>query len=211
MPVISVIVPAHNIEKFLDKCLTSIMEQTFKDFEVIVVENGSNDLTFDIGKKYADTDNRFKIIRAEKASVSNARNEGINRAISQYITFIDGDDFVSPDYFSEFAKALEEKPDSDLIMLPVWLYYSQTKIKPFGRLFVKGLATEEQKAEIFLDPSFAGKFIKKTMIQNNKLSFDTSLSYGEDLLFMAKIRLLSRSIHLHDGGGIFTFRIDLVR
>ena len=203
MPVISVVVPAHNIEEYIAKCLTSIIEQTFKDFEAIIVENGSDDLTFDVSKKYAEADNRFKIIRAEKASVSNARNEGIKAATGQYITFIDGDDFVSPDYFSEFAKALKEKPDSDLIILPVWLYYSQTNIKPCGRLFAKNLTAERQKEAFFVESYLHGKFVKSSVIKDNNVFFDISLFYGEDLFFITEIKLLSRLICLHESGGYY--------
>ncbi|MBQ7815737.1 MAG: glycosyltransferase, partial [Oscillospiraceae bacterium] len=95
---ISVIVPVYNTEKFLDKCIESISKQTFDDFEIILVDDGSTDKSGQICDTWAHKDNRVKVIHKQNAGVSAARNNGIAAAKGEYIAFVDSDDTVSPDY-----------------------------------------------------------------------------------------------------------------
>ena len=94
MPKISVIIPVYNVEKYLGQCLDSVVNQTFKDIEIICIDDGSTDSSLDILKKYAQIDSRIIIINSENNGVSEARNKGIERAKGDYIYFIDGDDYI---------------------------------------------------------------------------------------------------------------------
>lgn len=94
MPKISVIVPVYNVEQYLVKCLDSIVNQTFQDIEIICINDGSTDNSGKILEEYAQKDERFKIINQENKGLSVARNEGLLCATGEYISFIDGDDFI---------------------------------------------------------------------------------------------------------------------
>ena len=95
MPAISVIVPAYNAEKTLNKCLDSIISQTLVDIEIIVVNDGSTDSTEAIVESYMSSDNRIKLINQVNQGLGAARNVGLDIAIVEYISFIDSDDWIS--------------------------------------------------------------------------------------------------------------------
>ena len=90
----SIIVPVYNAEQFLERCIKSLIGQTYKNFEVIFINDGSSDTSGDILKKYCTSDKRLKLIERTNQGVSSARNEGIERAIGEYVIFVDADDYV---------------------------------------------------------------------------------------------------------------------
>ena len=92
---VSVIVPIHNMEDYLDRCIASLRKQVLSDIEIILVENGSTDRSLEICQKYAAEDSRIKVIHLDEGDVSVARNVGIDAASSEYLGFVDGDDSVS--------------------------------------------------------------------------------------------------------------------
>ena len=94
MPEISIIVPVYNVEEYLPKCLDTILNQSFRDFEVILVNDGSKDNSGFICEKYAKKDSRIRIIHKENGGLSSARNAGLDIAKGRYIGFIDSDDFI---------------------------------------------------------------------------------------------------------------------
>ena len=96
---LSVIVPVYNVESYLKRCVDSILEQTFEEFEVILVEDGSLDNSLEICNKYSESDKRVKVIHKKNGGLSSARNAGLNIAKGKYIAFIDSDDYVSKDMF----------------------------------------------------------------------------------------------------------------
>src|SRR5690606_21293510 len=109
---VSVIIPVYNADKFLARCLSSIISQTLKNIEIIVVDDGSTDTSRDILKKFADRDNRIVIIRQRNQGVSIARNAGLAIARGEYVGFVDSDDFVDPGYFeSLYTTAIEKGAD----------------------------------------------------------------------------------------------------
>lgn len=97
-PEVSIVVPVYNVEKYLTRCIDSILKQTFKNFELILVNDGSTDNSLNICKEYLIKDKRIKLISQTNKGLSTARNTGIKRAIGKYICFIDSDDFVEKDY-----------------------------------------------------------------------------------------------------------------
>ena len=99
MPKISIIVPVYNVEKYIRKCLDSILNQTFKDFELILVDDGSLDNSGKICDDYALKDNRIKVIHKKNGGLSSARNAGLDVAQGDYIGFVDSDDWIEPDMY----------------------------------------------------------------------------------------------------------------
>lgn len=113
MPTISVIIPVYNVEPFLRRCLDSLLDQTYTDWEAICVNDGSPDNSQAILEEYAKKDSRFIVIEKENGGVSSARNTGMESATGEYITFLDPDDFIHPQTF-EFALTISQRHDADL-------------------------------------------------------------------------------------------------
>lgn len=114
LPKISVIMPVYNAEKFLPHCLDSILNQTFKDFEIICINDGSSDNSAGILEQYAEKDSRIKIFSQENQGQAVARNNGLKVASGEYIYFIDSDDFIHPRLL-EYAYGIATKYNADLV------------------------------------------------------------------------------------------------
>ena len=108
MPKISVIVPVYNVEKYLRKCIESILNQTFREFELILVDDGSTDSSGKICDEYALKDSRIKVIHKENGGASSARNAGLDVAKGEYIGFVDSDDWIEMDMYGELYRLIKE-------------------------------------------------------------------------------------------------------
>ena len=97
---VSIIVPIYNTERYLEKCLTSIMQQTYQDLEIILINDGSKDNSGEIAASFVELDSRFVLIEQENQGVSTARNNGLDKAHGEYVLFIDSDDRMHPDMVS---------------------------------------------------------------------------------------------------------------
>ncbi len=108
MEKVSVIIPAYNVERFIAECVNSIREQTYKNLEIIIVDDGSSDLTFDVCQKLALEDDRIKLVRNNHGGVSRARNAGLDNATGEYIMSVDSDDIIEPDMIETLYNKLKE-------------------------------------------------------------------------------------------------------
>ncbi len=125
MPKVSIVVAIYNVEKYVSKCIESILKQTFTDFELLLVNDGSKDGSLAILEKYATTDSRIKIINKANGGLSDARNVGMKHAQGKYIYFVDGDDFIEDTLLEKCVNQLE-KTDSDMVMFDIYQYYLET-------------------------------------------------------------------------------------
>lgn len=125
----SIIIPAYNVEEFLPDCLESIQKQSFREFEVIVVDDGSTDGTGRVAQECADRDSRFKIMSKENGGVSSARNLGLEHATGEFVWFIDGDDYIHPESLVWLNGLFEEYPGADYLTFD----YDWTKKRYDGR------------------------------------------------------------------------------
>lgn len=112
-PIISVIVPVYNVESYLSDCIDSIRSQTFSDYELLLVDDGSTDTSGKMCDEYALSDDRIRVIHQKNSGLSEARNTGIDLAVGEYITFIDSDDLISNDYL-ELLYDTAKKYDADI-------------------------------------------------------------------------------------------------
>lgn len=115
MPLISIIIPVYNVQKYLKRCFDSVVNQTFKNFEVIVVDDGSTDSSLEICNKYAKSDSRFKIFHKSNGGLSDARNYGLRYAKGKFISFVDSDDWLQNDAL-EYLYELLVKTNADFSM-----------------------------------------------------------------------------------------------
>jgi glycosyltransferase involved in cell wall biosynthesis len=190
MPVISIIVPVYNTEKYLSRCIDSILAQTFTDFECIIIDDGSSDNCPVICDKYAKEDNRIVLIHQENAGVSAARNVGLDRARGEWIGFVDSDDWCDPDMF----RVLHEnaiKYDAD-VSICRFKINSNDGIKKEEKNIIQILNGEQATLKIFTpEKYFRGfsfnKLIMAKLIFKNKLRYDPTIKYMEDLLFIYEV------------------------
>lgn len=130
---ISVIVPVYNVEKYLKRCINSILNQTFKNFELILVNDGSTDNSLNICKNYKEKDGRIQLISQTNKGLSAARNTGLKYAKGKYVCFVDSDDFIEKEYFSLLLSNIE-KYNSDIAMCEYYLTNEEGRKYSISRL-----------------------------------------------------------------------------
>ena len=124
-PKVSVVVPVYNVERFLAQCLDSVLAQTFEDFELICVNDGSTDSSPEILDGYASKDCRIRVINQENGGLSAARNTGMSHASGEYIAFLDSDDYLTPDMLAKTVDKADET-EADIVIFDYWLYFDST-------------------------------------------------------------------------------------
>lgn len=185
VPLVSVVVPAYNAEKTLSCLLESIKEQTFNNYEVIVVDDGSSDATSDAFYQAAGSDPRFQLVRlAENQGVSNARNVGIDFAKGEYLYFCDADDAILPETLCELVTACS---DADIVLVSARLYKDETSWELYVPWDGLDLEIIEQNGPIA--GGCAGYvccyFFRRSIIGVERFNSDFSLL--EDAEFMSRV------------------------
>lgn len=188
---VSVIIPIYNTEKYLDKCLNSIKNQTFKDFEVIMVDDGSTDKSAEICKYFSNEDSRFKYFFKENGGSSSARNLGLRNAQGDYIAFIDSDDFIDLDYLNILINATESREYS-IVQCGMKLIKGQVSsqlLPPSGEYLDTGY-TElvlKRKLHIFLFQTTVSKLYNRELLKKHNIYFDEKVTVSEDSLFNTQL------------------------
>ena len=179
MPKISIIIPVYNVEKYLNQCLDSILNQTFTDWECILIDDGSVDNSGKICDEYGEKDNRFIVIHQKNAGVSVARNAGLQIARGEWIGFVDSDDYIDSNTFEDVLKKIQGT-NVDLVQ---WGIVLEVDGEVLLRKFPKqGILNEKDLFEYF-EPSTCHKLFKKSIITANKIMFPEGLTLSEDRYF----------------------------
>lgn len=190
-PCISVIVPVYKAEEYLDRCVNSLLGQTFSDFEVILVDDGSPDNSGAICDEYALKDKRVRVIHQPNAGVSMARQKGLDNARGEYVIHADPDDWVEPDMLKKlYAKAKEE--DADMVICDFYAHYGEKVV--YVRQQPSALDHDTVLCELFqqLHGSCWNKLVRRACYNEFKIKFPEGVSYCEDHLTNAT--LLSHDI-----------------
>ena len=192
---ISVIVPVYNVEAYLERCVESILHQTYTNFELILINDGSTDSSGQICDHLASQHENVKVYHLENAGVSNARNKGIKLATGAWITFIDSDDFVTKDYLEILIGAVDDEGSVGFTIAPLHHIKNGivTDLPPHsGRKEV--WSTEETMKELLTTTrtSFfpVAKLFKRDLIADER--FDTDYHLAEDALFLTELLLKTR-------------------
>ena len=191
---ISVIVPVYNVEAYLERCVESILHQTYTNFELILINDGSTDSSGQICDHLAYQYENIKVYHIENAGVSNARNTGIQLATGVWITFVDSDDFVTKDYLATLASAVEGG-NVGFVIAPLHHIKNGivTDLPPYsGR---KELwSTEETMKELLMTTKTSffpvAKLFKRDLLVDEK--FNTDYHLAEDALFLTELLLKTR-------------------
>jgi glycosyltransferase involved in cell wall biosynthesis len=180
-PLVSIIVPFYNAEKFIKGCLDSIFFQTFQNFECILIDDGSTDKSLDICNFYAKKDNRFRIIQQENSGVSAARNKGITTASGEYIMFADSDDYLLPDMMQKLYDAIESRK-SDVVCCGY-----EHKGKTYSIPDAVYIASQAETVYWFEKYELFGliwnKLYTVKIIKDNGIQFPLDRFFGEDMYF----------------------------
>lgn len=184
---ISIIVPVYNTKNYLHKCIQSVIGQTYSDWELILVDDGSTDGSSEICDHYSVQYNNIRTIHLVNGGVSNARNKGIDNALGEWITFLDSDDWLSPDYIAAcFQQDAVEM--TNLVLLPVCIVSSGME-RPYGGNYprIDSITTEEMNcstADFILGYGITiAKVYHRGLLNQYGIRFDTNLSTHEDHLF----------------------------
>lgn len=181
---ISIIVPVYNAAKYIDRCITNILLQTYRDFELICVNDGSTDNSFEILQQFAQNDLRIRLINKKNSGVSCARNTGLDIARGKYIAFIDSDDYVAKDYLDKLYEATINGNDPDLICSGIHDIYGSkvvNSIRLNDNLFnLNSTNSIISFLNIRLNTSPVSKLYKRDVIERNRLRFRPDISLGED-------------------------------
>lgn len=147
---ISIIVPIYNVEEYIEKCIDSLINQTYKNIEIVLVDDGSTDKSYDICKRYSEKDSRIKLIHKKNGGLSDARNVGIDNATGEYITFVDSDDWLSYNYCEIMIKEINETK-ADIVMSNLVYVYSNDYTFEVEEKFDKKSYTNIEALEAFED------------------------------------------------------------
>ena len=214
-PKISVIVPVYNVEKYIEECLNSIINQTLKDIEIIIVNDGSTDKSYKIIDRISRKDSRITVINQENSGVSKARNVGMMSAKGDYISFIDPDDYIKKDMLEKMY-TLAEKNNCEVVQCNYNIYnneeYSEIhqNIKP-NKVLEKNEIENYLKCGL-IDGSLTtyvwDKIYKTKFLKENKLKFNEDLSMFEDWYFiMDLVSRIKKFIFLPEN--LYYYRIVL--
>ena len=192
MSCLSIIIPVYNAEKYLNKCIDSILNQSFKDFELLLIDDGSKDLSGKICDKYAEVDERVKVFHIQNGGPAKARNLGIKYATGIYIEFVDADDELIPEALENLYVLTKNNPD--IIIADSQIITADEKVKNIISIeknnqinveeYLKNLNTVRKATLLHY---IWNKWYKRELICENRIIFDENERLGEDFLFNCEI------------------------
>ncbi len=187
---ISVIVPVFNVEDYLDRCIQSIVSQTYEQLDIILVDDGSSDQCPVLCDRWAEKDNRIRVIHKENGGVSSARNAGLKIADGDWISFVDSDDIIHPEYF-EVLMMLAEKSFSNVTSVNYFrvVEYQEPVASCKEKISFKSISGDDIVNKWFYRFFVWGKLYAKNIVEG--YGFDESVFFGEDILF--NIAVLSQA------------------
>lgn len=210
---ISIILPIYNVEPYIKQCLCSLIAQTYKNLEIILVNDGSTDSSLEICRAYAKIDPRIMIINKQNEGVAIARNIGMEKASGTYIAFVDPDDWIEPEMYDALLKQLKKWE------APVCLcnFYKDYKKKSQAKLFefdkevlvgdeiieylindMIGVADLLPKYTMIMGSVWRGLYLRQ-FLKENQLTFIPKVSIMEDLIFMIKVLLKCEKVAIDSG------------
>ena len=200
IPQISVIVPVYNVEKYLPRCIESVLSQTFSNFELLLIDDGSTDRSGNICDRYAQNDSRIRVYHQNNQGVSTARNLGIEHARCEWLCLIDSDDYLDRDYLAVFMT--QGHLTEDCLNLQGWQCVNEkeetVKTIQYPFLFSELPQAGETIAnyQAFSNNAPWAKLFNRNLIKRHQLCFPTQLPVREDAVFSYNYRMHIKSIQL---------------
>lgn len=207
--IISVIIPVYNVEKYLCRCIDSVLSQTYKNIEVILVDDGSTDGSSDICNDYQLKDSRIKVIHTTNGGVSNARNIGIDVSTGKYIGFVDSDDWISSDMYEKLYNEMIRN-NADIVQCSfLFVNEKNESIKPFDKNDINKICDKSEGISRLVDENFisgvCNKLFTRKIIGDNR--FEIGKKMSEDAFFNFKVFLnCNKSVEIVDVGYFYFLR-----
>ena len=187
-PMVSIVVPIYNAENYLRRCVDSILNQEYTDFELLLVNDGSTDASGDICEEYGDQDPRVIVIQKENTGVSDSRNRALDRAQGKYLQFLDSDDWITPDATRLFVRAAEEY-GCDMVISDFYRVVGE-RLSTKGDIEEEGVLTREEfAAHMMENPAdfyygvLWNKLYRRDIVEEHNLRMDTDINWCEDFMF----------------------------
>lgn len=213
-PKISIIMPVYNAEKSLEKSINSVLNQCYKNLELIIIDDGSTDSSRIIIENYSKKDNRVVSFFNSNHGVSYTRNFGIKKATGEYIGFIDADDLYHIDFLKLMVKEIKNN-DAELICCNFLMGYNESNfiskmitnynVINFSEIY--GIKAFEKACDLGIGISIWNKLIKKSLIIKNNILFNEDMTYGEDMFFCWKLFLVVKKI-IYLKAELYFYRIE---
>lgn len=181
-PIISVVIPLYNAEKYISNCIRSVLNQIFSNFEIIIIDDGSTDNSYMICSEVLKSDSRIKLYHQENLGVSSARCNGVKKAVGEYIFFLDADDTIRDNTLDDLYKRIIDGYD---IVQTGCRYDMEFN----GREFVRSLLLHESPFNIW------GKLIKKELLTRIDMHINREINIGEDLILNIRLGLMAQKIY----------------
>lgn len=201
-PKISIIVPVYKAEKYLVKCIESIMKQTFSDYELLLIDDGSPDSSGEICDEWAVKDNRIRVFHQKNSGVSTTRNMGIDEAYGEYVTFIDPDDYVSPFYLFNLYNQSDKYID---FIIQGYNICNENGCVNYAINFATVRANSNNEIKKMLCRSdisdifpVCSKLYKRSFLNDNKIRFKSDICSFEDALFLLNCISMCKNIYIGD-------------
>jgi len=196
---VSIITPVYNVEECIERSIKSVINQTNKDFELLLIDDGSKDRSIEIAKDLLEkTDVNYKIITQNNSGVSVARNKGIEEATGEYITFLDSDDYIDS-RFIEFMYEKAEVTKSEIVFCDYSEVDGDGKVLVKNRTkclseFISGKEAALKQLSDDITIGMRSAIYKTSIVKDNNLFFDSERKYGEDMIFIVKALLYANKV-----------------
>ncbi len=199
---ISIIIPVFNTSTYLKQCVQSILQQDFKDYEIILVNDGSTDSSANICNYYSERYNFITTIHKSNGGLSDARNKGLKCAKGDFVLFIDSDDYIEANSLSAINASIEENENVDVIFLEAIKVYSDNKKVPLGDGYKKEHIYKKSREEVLVHLSKLSKFpasactklVRRTLLVDNKIYFKKGL-LSEDVDWTIRLLMYAKSFN----------------
>ena len=186
---ISIIIPVYNVQAYLDECVCSVVEQSYRDLEIILVDDGSTDNSSGMCDGWAEKDRRIRVVHKPNGGLSSARNAGLDVAKGDYIAFVDSDDFIAPSMYADLLAVCEKNPDADIIGCGIAQFSDKdySVVSPFLGLYNQKFTPLEYWKRVLkhkIDNAVCNKLYRKSTI--GEIRFQEGI-INEDILFNLEV------------------------
>jgi len=206
---ISIVIPVYNVKEYLEECLISVVNQSYSNLEIILVDDGSKDGSTEICKKFADNDSRIKLVLQENHGVAHARKAGVQVSTGDYLGFVDADDYIDGEYIEKLVAFMQK---ADVVTAGYYIDYETSRSEAildklaFGyyktddeyRYVIENMIRWNCGEEIGVSPFIWNKLYRRNILLTVFEEVDTTLYFGEDSDVLYRYLLQAKSIYISD-------------
>ena len=196
---VSIIIPIYNVEKYISKCIESCLKQTYKNVEIILVDDGSTDSSGKIADAYSKKNKNIIVFHKKNGGVSSARNYGIEKSHGEYICFVDSDDYLAYDFVEYMMKLAEENNSDFCFSKNCYTSVGQKQVDTDNIINVENAKATSILLAPYVEVGCWNKIYKKELLQKNNIRFSETLFYGEGLDFICRTSQLAKNIIVSEG------------